>query len=109
MNSKEVDRERWAQMSIFEQLGNVGSEVGRAINAQRSGKISRRDSAIIRAIDLFDATAQAWAAKKSPRTKEILRAKEQFLDLFYGDSDSADSESLERYFTQFAVVARTRK
>ncbi|MCL2680720.1 MAG: hypothetical protein FWF11_04515 [Coriobacteriia bacterium] len=105
-SSRGIDRQRWAELTIFEQMGNTGSEVGRAIKAQRSGKIARRDSAIERAIDLFDATAAVWAAQKSPRTKEVLRAKEQFLNLFYGEANDADAESLERYFTQFALAAR---
>jgi len=106
MNDRGVDRERWAQLTLSEQMGNIGSEVGRAINAKRNGKTARMDGAIDRALDLFDATAEFWASKKSPRTREILRAKEQFLTIFFGDSDEVDAESLEHYFMQFAQMAR---
>jgi hypothetical protein len=64
------------------------------------------NGAIDRAIDLFDATAEAWASKGSPRTREILRAKEQFLTLFFDETNDMDAESLERYFMQFALAAR---
>jgi len=109
VSNQGVERERWAQLTIFEQMGNIGSEVGRAINAQRRGKTERMNGAIDRAIDLFDATAAVWAQKKSPRTREILRAKEQFLGLFFGDADEVaaiDADGLERYFMQFAAAAR---
>jgi len=104
-----VDRERWAQLTIFEQMGNIGSEVGRAVNAQRCGKTARMDGAVDRALDLFDATAAVWAEKKSPRTREILRAREQFLNLFFGELRAGDAESLERYFGQFALAARVER
>ncbi|MDR2556164.1 MAG: hypothetical protein LBC49_00435 [Bacteroidales bacterium] len=35
--NKPIDKERWAQLNIFQQMGNIGSEVGRAIKAKREG------------------------------------------------------------------------
>jgi len=106
MSDYGIDRTKWAELSILEQMGNIGSEVGRAIENQKNGKLSRRNSAVDRAIDLFDATADAWARKKSPRTKEILRAKEQFLSLFFLHFDEDEAKGIERYFAQFATAAR---
>jgi hypothetical protein len=51
-----VDRKRWAAMSTFEQMGNIYSEVGRSIIAKQHGKQQDYDYAVIRALDLFDAT-----------------------------------------------------
>jgi len=31
------DRQKWQSLTIFEQMGNVGSEVGRAFAARRRG------------------------------------------------------------------------
>jgi len=106
MNSYQVDREYWAQLSIFEQMGNIGSEVGRAINAWRAEKKDRAQGAIDRGLDLFDATAEVWAQRKSPRTREILRARECFVALFYGGTFEQDADALDRYFMQFAFAAR---
>ena len=106
MSSYQISRERWAQLSIFEQMGNIGSEVGRAIKAQRSGKADRASKAIDRALDLFDATTEVLVSKKSPRTKEVLRARNEFLRLFYDGTFEADAANLERYFMQFATAAR---
>jgi len=102
-----MSRERWAQFTIFEQMGNIGSEVGRAINAKRSGNAERLEGAINRALDLFSATVEVLIKDKSQahRAKEVLRARDEFLSLFYDDRfDEADK--IEDYFMQFAYVAR---
>jgi hypothetical protein len=107
MSSYAVDRERWAQMDIVNQMGNIGSEVGRAIAAKRRGDAERQQGAITRAFDLFDATIETLAAQRSPRLREVLLARDQFSALFYDDHFS-DADALERYFTWFAVAARAR-
>lgn len=106
MTSYAIDRKRWAQLSIFEQMGNIGAEVGRSINAQRSGNMRRRDAAIERALDLFDATQEQLLREGSPRLREVLRARNEYLRLFFDNSFETDADALEAYFTQFAVAAR---
>ena len=107
MASYEIDRERWAQMTIYEQLGNVSSEVGRAINATRAGKERRAQGAIDRAVDLLDATIEVLVQQKSPRVKEVLRAREEFLRLFFDGTFDEDADNIARYFNLFAIAARS--
>ena len=95
----EIDREKWACLSLIEQMGNISSEVGRAIKSRETP--ARRDGAIERAIDLFSATAACCSGR---RLREVLRARDEFLRLFYGDS--TDFKGVERYFNQFALAAR---
>jgi len=103
----EVDRTRWGRMTIFEQMGNISSEVGRSLAASRAGDQARFEKALIRALELFDATVECVLKTKPFRAKEILRAKDQYLQLFFGDEqDPAASASLERYLYQFALAAR---
>ncbi|MGH2758719.1 MAG: hypothetical protein ACRDKJ_04045, partial [Actinomycetota bacterium] len=47
---------RWQTLSLIEQLGNVGSEVGRAIRAKAHGNEGRMWLALTRALDLIDLT-----------------------------------------------------
>jgi hypothetical protein len=106
-NYYQVDRERWAKMTINEQMGNIGSEVGRAIIAHRSGNKSREDRAIDRAIDLFSATIESLVGTNySYRLKEVLRARDEFLRLFFDGTFEADAKNIERYFMNFAFAAR---
>lgn len=93
-------------MDMFNQMGNIGSEVGRALNAKRLGQIDRMQSAFARGLDLIDCTAEIWARQKSPRLRELLIAREQFAESIV--ADKLDT-SLEAYFMQFAIAARLHR
>ena len=97
-----INREKWADLSLIEQMGNISSEVGRAIKSRDNA--TRRDAAIDRAIDLFSATAACYSGC---RLREILRAREEFLRLFF--DDSTDFDGVERYFLSFALAARRER
>ncbi len=95
-----INRDEWAKRSLFEQLGNIGSEVGRTLKMKRRGRDF--EPALIRALDLFDATVTGLITTHPHRAKEVLRAKECFLDALY----VKDDPSIETYFMQFAIAAR---
>ena len=109
MPSYQIDRERWAQLSIYKQLGNIGSEVGRAIQARRTGHEDRVEPAIIRALDLFSATTDQLVKEKSHRLREVLYARNEFLRLFYDGTFEQDAEAIERYFYYFALAAQKQR
>lgn len=97
---------RWTSLTLMEQLANVGSEVDRAIRAHESGRVERRDAAVNRCLELFDLTAadDRW---RGSRRREVLRAREQFCALFWGDdTPPGETASLSRYFYHFALAAR---
>lgn len=105
-----IDEAKWAKLDIFNQMGNIYSEVGRSFKTKSQSSSQDHQEAVSRAIDLFDATIRILIAKKSPQAKEVLRAKEQFLDLVFDDKQSLESvQSLERYFLQFALAARLNR
>lgn len=108
MPSYEVDRVEWAKRDIFDQMGNIGSEVGRAIKAHRAGKQAREQGAVDRAFDLFDATIECLAKQRSPRLREVLLARDEFARLFFDGAFDRDADALERYFMNYAVAARKR-
>lgn len=101
-----VNRARWSSMDIFEQLGNVYSEVGRSFNAKRHNDSQGCEQAMIRALDLFDATAEILVKQRSPKAKEVLRAKEEYLSVLTNPDDTRAMRSLDNYFMQFAIAAR---
>lgn len=110
MSGHRVDRTNWSKMTIFEQMSNIGSEVGRYIKAKRKGNAGEFEGALARTLDLFDATIETLVAAKSIRAREVLRAKDQYLQLFFGDEDSMlDAPKLENYFMQLAVAARLHR
>lgn len=103
MSNYAVDRSRWAQLSIFAQMGNVYAEVGRSFSAKSRNQQELARQAAVRAFDLFDATAEHLTRLKSPKLKEVLRARELFAVDFFSDSNES---TLENYLLPFAVAAR---
>lgn len=100
---------RWRTLDLCEQLANVGSEVERAIRAREAGKAERFERALDRALELFDLTAQdgRW---RGARLREILRARTEFVRLFFDpDCDPRSAAGLRRYFLAFAVLVRRRR
>ena len=41
-----IDRDRWSKMTIFEQMGNISSEVGRAIKAKHQNNSKDLEASI---------------------------------------------------------------
>ncbi|MDO8626561.1 MAG: hypothetical protein Q7K39_03870 [Candidatus Magasanikbacteria bacterium] len=96
---------RWSTFSLAEQLGNVGSEVGRAAIRERSGDTAQRDRALERALELLDLTIADSRWQK--RLKEICRAREVLCDTFWGKREyHSTPEAMEKYFYHFALLAR---
>lgn len=93
-------------MSLYEQLGNVGSEVGRALRWKtRNPQISQR--AFERALELMDFTLDDPRHRCSPAClRELARAREVMVDFLAGSNEyQSTADSLQRYFDAFAVAA----
>ncbi len=103
MTAYTIERKRWQALSLFEQMGNIGSEVGRTYKAQQRSDEHNSKLAMARAIDLLDATC-ADPRYSFSRKKEILRAKEEFIASITQNKSLQDK--LEQYFMQFAIAAR---
>ena len=97
---------KWAEMDMFNQMGNIGSEVGRALSAKRQGNLNRCQAAFYRGLDLIDETTSLWAAQKKAGLKELLYARELFAESII--TDKVDL-TIENYFMQFAIAARLHK
>ena len=101
---KDLAEGSWKKLTLFEQLGNIGSEIGRAKKWQGKDK-KIFDGAVERALELFDLTLEDERWRK--RLREIARAREVFVDAIFGGKEYKSSlEDLEKYFMQFARAAR---
>ena len=101
-----VSKERWQTLSLAQQFGNIGSEVGRAAKWQGKDENSFW-GAVTRAMDLFDLTQadRRW----SNRRLELDRAREVFADAVLGGTEyKSDFKDLEKYFMLFALVAQSQ-
>ena len=100
---------RWWELSLAEQLGNVGSEVSRAIR-WTSQNPDRAQGALYRALELLDLTLADSRHRQSPwRLREIARAREVLVDFFAGSNEyGSTGASLQKYFDAYALAARKR-
>lgn len=99
-----MNKERWHTLSLAEQLGNIGSEVHRARLAEHTHE-TRFEKARDRALELFDfmLADPRWRG----RLREIARSREVFCDAVSGGKEYGSTlEGLEKYFDQFALLAR---
>lgn len=104
---EELAAGRWWTLSLAEQLGNVGSEVSRALKwTGRNPALA--EGALFRALELFDLTlADPRHRQHEPRLREIARAREVVVDLLVGPNEfHTDGASLQKYFDAFALAAR---
>jgi hypothetical protein len=98
---------RWQTLSLAEQLGNIGSEISRAIRwSGRNDQLAR--GAFERALELFDLTLDDPRHRQSPpRLRELARAREVVVDFFGGSNRyGSTAASLQKYFDAYALAAR---
>jgi len=101
-------KKRWQELSLVEQLANIGSEVYRVKMWQ--GKDEKLfENSVLRALDLFYLTLSD--PKNKERLKEIARAKELFLDAVYNGAKEYKTtlDDLDKYFYQFALLLSRNK
>jgi len=107
MQHQELASGRWNELSLLEQMGNVGSEVERALKWKKKNKPDYCMRAFERALELLDLTLACPANRR--RLREIVRAREIVVDFFYGHNEySTSAEYLSSYFLQFAIAARRK-
>ena len=96
---------RWFELSLYEQMGNIGMEVGRVIRAHKKGDTVGFSNAVDRVLELFNLTIKD--PRRKDRLKEITRAREVFLDALSERPEYNSSlEDMDTYLMKFAIAAR---
>ena len=96
---------RWKQMTLAEQMANIGSEVERALHWREKNNSPFCQKAVDRALELLDLSLDN--TQGFPRLKELARTREALVDYFYGSNQYQSAESSWRkYFLSFAVAVR---
>lgn len=100
-----IDVLRWHNQTLLFQMGNIGSEIGRALRARSLGQRTNEEFALHRALELFHLTI--IDPKHRGRRRELCRAREVVCDFFCGDNAYASSaEKLDAYFLAFGAAAQ---
>lgn len=101
--------EHWHQLTLAEQLGNIGSEIGRAAKWQSINK-TRFAGAVSPGLDLLDRTLidPRWR-RQTRRLIELARLRELFAAASDNDRQYHTSlADLEHYCARFALLARSQ-
>ncbi len=104
---KELASGRWFELSFFEQMANIGSEIVRAINWRAKNREYSIKS-VERALELLDLTIEDTKNKK--RLRELTRLREVLVDYFYFDNEYSSSDKLwENYFFAFSYALKAER
>jgi len=99
----------WSKLSFAEQMGNIGSEVGRSIRWRKKHQKKLAWQAFVRSSELLWLSVDL--AKQEPcKLKELTRMRECWFDFFAFDNQyCSTAESFVKYFDAFAFLAQKRK
>lgn len=105
---RELAAGRWYGLSFFEQMANVGTEVGRTISWKNRNRQDYSQRAFDRALELLVLTISD--RKNRSRLRELLRVREALADCYAFDNTYQSSdESWQRYFYSFQFAARSKR
>lgn len=105
---KELASGHWHELSLYEQLGNMGSEIHRALMFGKKDE-KRYQDAIDRALELMDLTL-ADPRWRGLRLQELARIRDMIADAMLGGGEYGTTfDYLDRYFFGFAYAARIDK
>jgi hypothetical protein len=100
---------RWFTMTLATQLGNVGSEYGRALRWKERGDEARFEHAFARTLELLDLTI-ADPRWKNHRLKELTRLREVICDELVSEiPEFSHPNDLRNYFLYFGILARNER
>ena len=105
---KELAEGRWFKLSFFDQMANIGSEVGRTILWRKKGDNKENLRAFYRALELLDLTIQD--SKNRDKLRELCRLREVLSDYFMYDNIYQSTDNLwHNYFFPFEYASRIKK
>ncbi len=105
---KELAAGRWFELSLVEQLANIGMDVDRTMRWKQKGDLTLSTQAFERALDLIDLTVADPQHKG--RLKEVLRMRELLVDYFMYDNQYQSTDQLwTNYFYPFNYAAALKK
>ena len=98
----------WLGLTLMEQLGNIGSEVERALRWRSKNNQEYTHKAMQRALELIDLTIAD--PRMTTRLRELTRLREELCDYFFGENTwNTKPEKLSKNFLYYGIPARKDK
>jgi hypothetical protein len=106
---KDLNLADWQKQDVFGVMGNIGSEVSRAIKWKGKNNETKWVEALYRLLELFDFSVSNKNLT-SAQLGELLRAREVWVDFIFGDNIyRSSSTDIQKYFDQFAIAYQKRR
>jgi len=97
---KDLSLNKWFNLSLFEQLANIGMDVERTIRWRNKENAEFSKKSFERVLELLDFTIAD--PKNRRQLKEIMRVREALVDHFVYDNEYASTDdSWQKYFFAF--------
>lgn len=104
MQHTDLSLSKWSQLSLVEQMANIGSEIVRSLKWRGNQNLKYANMANERALELFDLTLDD--RRHVTGVKEIARARELWLDFFIGNNQYRQTaDQWQKYFLEFNMAA----
>lgn len=95
-------KKAWQKFTLNQQMGNIGSEVARALGCLEKGDKENMEKSAFRALELIDFTIEDKRWQKN--NAEIFKLREAVCDMFFGkDAFRNKPEYFRNYFLPFAL------
>lgn len=105
---KDLAGGRWFELSLIEQMANIGCDVERTISWKKKGNLEYSGQAFERALELIDFTIED--PKNRKRLREIVRTREALVDHFvYDNIYNTTDEIWQNYFFAFNYAAAIKR
>jgi hypothetical protein len=105
MFHKELTPEQWFKFSTYEQLANVGCDIGRTIRWKAKGDMQHSEAAFLRALELLSLTI-IDPKNSGPELRELCLARELLIDHFmFENTYNTTAEGWDQYFFDFNYAA----
>ncbi len=97
-----IDVNRWRSMAFYQQMGNIASELSRAVRFRNQDDIRHMKSSLWRTLEMLDLTKDD--KRNRSRLRELCRFKEVLSDWFSLTGEyEVSPESLKSYALSFAI------
>ena len=91
---------KWTDLTLAEQMVNVGNEVRRAFNAEKKGNEERMKNECLAAVNML--ALMMSDPRNLYRQSELLLAERVLVDYFFGGNTyNSSEEGIRRYYDVF--------
>ena len=103
-----LSQTKWNKLSFLEKMGNIGSEVCRAIKWKEKQNKKYAELAFLRSLELIDLSLNSTLTYSQLR--ELARSREAWVDFFYYDNQyNTTAEQWTKYFDQLLMALRLKQ